>query len=254
MMLNFCDMTGKNIIVTGASSGLGRATCILLSRLNASVCLIGRDEDRLRETVLQMDGNRQCVFSFNLCAFEEYDSIFKQITENMGKLHGLVHFAGIRKTLPLKVLKIDLFKELIEINLYAFIELAKFFTKKSVVHSDGGSIVAASSVLSLRGAPALTGYGASKAAVDGAVRSLACEFASRKIRVNSIAPGHVETEMNLKVKETLSKEAYDQIIKSHPLGIGQPSDVANLAAFLLSDEAKWITGTTIPIDGGFSGR
>ncbi|MCD6401334.1 MAG: SDR family oxidoreductase, partial [Anaerolineales bacterium] len=121
-----------------------------------------------------------------------------------------------------------------------------------VIRSYGGSIVVASSVAALRGTPALTGYGASKAAVDGAVRSLACELASRKIRVNSIAPGHVETEMNLKVKETLSKEAYEQIVKSHPLGIGQPFDVANLVAFLLSDEAKWITGTTIPVDGGFS--
>lgn len=253
-MLKFCDLTGKNIIVTGASSGLGRATCIVLSRLNATVCLIARDKYRLEETASQMEGNSHIVVPFDLCDFTGYKNLFEHIVQHIGKLNGLVHFAGARKTLPLRVMKVDSLKELIEINLYAFIELAKFFTKKSVVHPEGGSIVAASSVLSLRGAPALTGYGASKAAVDGAVRSLACELASRKIRVNSIAPGHVETKMNLKVKETLSEEAYDQIIKSHPLGIGQPSDVANLVAFLLGDEAKWITGTTIPIDGGFSVR
>ena len=132
--------------------------------------------------------------------------------------------------------------------------MARFFTKKAVVQPEGGALIGVSSVLSFRGAPALTGYGASKAAVDGLVRSLACELAPRKIRVNSIAPGHVETEMNLKVKETLSEEAYEQIIRSHPLGVGDPLDVANLTAFLLSNEARWITGATIPIDGGFSVR
>lgn len=251
-MLKFCNLAGKNIIVTGASSGLGRATCIILSRLNATVCLIARDKYRLEETESQMVGNSHIVVPFDLCDFTGYKDLFEHIVQHIGKLNGLVHFAGARKTLPLRVMRVDSFKKIIEINLYAFMELAKFFSKKSVIRSYGGSIVVASSVAALRGIPALTGYGASKAAVDGAVRSLACELAPRKIRVNSIAPGHVETEMNLKVKETLSKEAYEQIVKSHPLGIGQPFDVANLVAFLLSDEAKWITGTTIPVDGGFS--
>jgi len=254
MTMKFCDLAGKNIIVTGASSGLGRVTSILLSKLNARVCLIARDKHRLEETASQMKGNRHIIVSFDLCDFTKYKNIFNHIVQHIGKLNGLVHFAGTRKTLPLRVIKIDSLKEIIEINLYAFIELAKFFTKKSIIHNEGGSMVAASSVAALRGAPALTVYGASKAAVDGAVRSLACELAPKKIRVNSIAPGHVETEMNLKVKETLSEEAYEQIIRSHPLGVGQPFDVANLVAFLLSDEARWITGATIPIDGGFSVR
>lgn len=252
--MNFCDLTGKNVIVTGASSGLGRATCIVLSRLNASVCLIGRDEVRLKDTASQMEGSGHQVVSFDLCDFNKYDEIFKYIVENMGKLNGLVHFAGIIKTLPLKVLKLNYLREMLEINLCAFIELVKFLTKKSVVVSDGGSVVVASSVSSLRGAPALTGYGCSKAAVDGAVRSLACELAAKKIRINSVAPGYIETEMNLAVKKTLPEEAYEQIVKSHPLGVGQPSDVANLVGFLLSDEARWITGATIPIDGGFTAR
>ena len=252
--MTFCNLLKKNIIVTGASSGLGRATCVVLSKLDARVVLIGRDEKKLEETISRMDGKGHVALPFELREFKEYKNKFKYIAENMGKMDGLIHFAGIRKTTPLKVLKIDSLQETIEINLYAFIELVKNFSKKTAVSPGGGAVVVASSVVALRGAPALTGYSCSKAAVDGAVRSLSCELAPRNIRINSIAPGHVETEMNLTVKESLSDEAYDQILKSHPLGIGQPDDVANLAAFLMSDEARWITGATIPIDGGFTAR
>jgi len=252
--MNFCDLDGKKIIVTGASSGLGRATCIALSRRGATVCLVGRDEHGLDETYSQMDGKGHVSLSFELEKFNEYKSKFKIITDQLGRLDGLIHFAGIRKTLPLNVLKIDSLHKMIQIHLYAFIELVKFFSKKTVVSPEGGSVLVASSVVALRGASALTGYSCSKAGVDGAVRSLSCELASKKIRVNSIAPGHVETEMNLTVKKALSDEAYNEIIKSHPLGIGQPEDVANLAVFLMSDESKWISGATIPIDGGFIAR
>jgi len=250
----FCDLTGKKILVTGASSGLGRATCILLSKLNATVCLVARNQEKLEETKAQMAGQGHIVMPFDLQNFENYSDFFENIVNQIGRLNGLVHFSGIRKTLPLRIMKIDDIKAIFEINFFSFVELVKFFTKKNITSTEGGSIVVASSVLSLRGAAALTGYGSSKAAVDGAVRPMACELANRKIRVNSIAPGHVETEMNLAVQQTLSEEAFEQIIKCHPLGIGQPIDVANLVAFLLSDEARWITGTTIPIDGGFTVR
>lgn len=249
--MNFCDLHGKSIVVTGASSGLGRATCLLLDKLNATVCLIGRNEEELNNTVTGMNGDNHLVLPFDLCHFEEYSNIFKYISDTLGRLHGVVHFAGIRKTLPVRTTKIDHLRELFDINLYAFIEIVKNFTKRSIVSPDGASIIAVSSVLSLRGAPAMSGYGSSKAAVDGSVRSLACELAPKNIRVNSIAPGHVETEMNLKVRQTISEDAYNKIIQSHPLGIGHPSDVANIVAFLISDESRWITGATIPIDGGF---
>jgi len=252
--MQFCDLSKKKIMVTGASSGLGRATCLTLDSLGATVCLIGRDDKRLSETLDQMDKKNHIAIQFDLRHFTEYKNKFQYIVEHIGKIDGLIHFAGIRKTIPLKVLKIDSLHELIEINLYSFIELVKHVSKKAFVSGDGASVVVASSVLALRGAKALTGYGSSKAAVDGAVRSLACELAPKNIRINSICPGHVETEMNLEVKKTLSDDAYNQIVKSHPLGIGQPDDVANLAAFLVSDESRWITGATIPIDGGFTAR
>jgi len=251
--MDFCNLKGKKIIVTGASSGLGRAICIKLSNLGATVFLVARDEDRLVATMKNMNGDGHKLIPFDLNNFNDYEQLF-EILKPHGCLSGLVHFAGIRKTLPIRSTKVNDLKEIFNINLFAFMELVRFFSKKNTVHHDGASIVVASSVLSLRGAAALAGYSASKAAVDGAVRCFACELASKKIRVNSIAPGHVETEMNLAVRKQISEEAYEYIIKSHPLGIGRPADVANLVAFLISDEARWITGAVIPIDGGFSAR
>lgn len=253
-MLNFCNLSEKKIVITGASSGLGRAACIVASKLGATICLVGRNEERLARTISEMEGDGHIAMPFDLLDFPEYKNKMKYVAEQIGALHGLVHFAGIRKTLPLKVLKVAHVRETMETHLFSFIELLKFFSKKGTVSSNGGSVVVASSVAALRGAPALTDYSASKAAVDAAVRCLACELAPRNIRVNSIAPGHIETEMNLAVKETLSTTTYDQIIKNHPLGAGKPDDVANLTAFLLSDEARWITGATLPIDGGFTAR
>ena len=251
--MEFCNLKGKNILVTGASSGMGRAACIRLSNLGATVFLVGRDEQRLAATMENMQGGLHTIIPFDLCNFNDYEQLF-EIIKPHGHLSGLAHFAGIRKTLPIRATKVNDLKDIFNINLFAFMELVRFFSRKNYAQPDGASIVAVSSVLSLRGAAALAGYGASKAAIDGAVRSFACELASKKIRVNSIAPGHVETEMNLAVKQTISEEAYEQIIKSHPLGIGMPEDVANLVAFLISDEARWITGAVIPIDGGFTAR
>ena len=107
-------------------------------------------------------------------------------------------------------------------------------------------LVAASSVASFRGIPSLTAYGASKSALNTAIKTLSIELASKKIRVNGIAPGYVDTEMNSSIKEKLPKGAYERILNEHPLGIGEPRDISNLVVFLLSDESKWISGTTIP--------
>ncbi len=154
--MGFCDLSGKNIIITGASSGLGRAASIVLSQLGATICLIGRNEDRLAETLSKMAGKDHLILPFELRQFSEYKDKFKYIVEQMGKLDGMIHFAGIRKTLPLNVLKIEALQEIIEINLYSFIELVKVFSKKTIVSSEGGSVVVASSAVALRGAAALT--------------------------------------------------------------------------------------------------
>ena len=246
------SLNDKNIIVTGASSGLGRAAAIKLSYEGARVCLVGRSETRLKETHSLMKKSDHFLLSVDLCDFKEYEIFFNNIFSSFGLLDGLVHFAGINMLLPLKVMKLKKIQEILNINLLAFFELTKYFSKNKYFNKLGASIIGASSVMSLRGASALSGYSCSKAALDGAVRSLACELATKKIRINSIAPGFVKTPMNDEILKTLSPEAADKILRAHPLGVGTPEDVASLVAFLLSDDARWITGSTISIDGGFS--
>lgn len=254
MSISFCNLTNKKIIVTGASSGLGRTTAAMLSQVGTSVCLIDRDQSGLEATLSLMKSDNHHIVCADLSNFENYNNLFEQIAEKMGRLDGLIHYAGIRKTLPLKAMKIEALQEMLNINLLAFMELVKYFTKKKYINEEGASIVGISSVSSLRGSPALSGYACSKAALEGAMRSLACEFASKKIRINCIAPGFVMTPMNKEVMKALPQDAVDQVIKNHPLGIGTPKDVANLVIFLLSEESRWITGTTMIIDGGFSVR
>jgi NAD(P)-dependent dehydrogenase (short-subunit alcohol dehydrogenase family) len=250
--MDFCSLKGKNFIVTGASSGLGQATSILLSELGAKVCLIGRDEVRLNNTLSQMNGSGHIIKSFDLSITEDVQSLIPHIVQSIGSISGLAHFAGIRSTLPLKVLKPEHLEKIMKVNFYSFVELVRQITnKRTNLDLKGCSFVVASSVAAIRGIPAMTAYASSKAAIDATVRSLAIELASRNIRINSLQPGYVDTPMNQEVANQLTEEQMQAICNQHPLGIGQPKDIANVTAFLLADESKWITGVSLPIDGGF---
>lgn len=250
--MKFADLSNKNIIVTGASSGLGQATSILLSKLGARLCIIGRNELRLRETFDDLTGDGHYLRCFDFNSLDGCGLLIQDIIEKLGKISGFVHFAGIRETLPLKVLKNERLDRIMHINFYSYIEMVRQITNKRNNTADSGcSILAVSSVAAQRGGVAMTAYSASKAALDAAVKCLAAEFSARNIRFNCLVPGHVDTPMNEKVKQKITHESFEKIISSHPLGQGQPKDVASLAAFLLSNEADWITGSLISVDGGF---
>ena len=246
-------MQGRTVLVTGASSGIGRETAILLSELGATVILAGRDVPRLEETRARMQGSVHRVESFDLTTAAAIPGWIKQIAAETGPIHGLVHSAGMHQAIPLRILTASKAEELMSINFTSAVMLVKGFRQKGCA-VPGSSIVLLSSVAALAGQPAISIYSASKAALIGFGRAAAMELAGEGIRVNCIAPGYVATEMAEGLREKLTPEQFESIQRMHPLGIGRPRDVAHAIAFLLADTGRWITGTTLVVDGGYTAQ
>jgi NAD(P)-dependent dehydrogenase (short-subunit alcohol dehydrogenase family) len=242
------DLTGKRILVTGASSGIGRACAILASRLGASVVLVARDVCRLKETMSQMSAGAHQTVTFDLSDLEHCEDLFKCCACEQ-KLQGVVHAAGLGPAIPIQSVSPAVMREVMNINYFAFLELVKWFSKKK--YSAGGSVVGISSVSSVVGWQGRSLYGGSKGAMDSSVRSLAIELAPKGIRVNSVQPSNIRTPMYDEIVAIGGEAAVRQIEAKQPLGVGEPEDVANAVAFLLSDAARFITGTQMVVDGGY---
>jgi len=247
------DLSGRIVLVTGASSGIGRDTAVLLSELGARLVLTGRDPARLDDTLAELAGRGHSVEPFDLRTADGIPGWVRTIASKTGPLGGLVHCAGVHSHRPLRILDAEKFEEVQRINVTASMMLAKGFRQKGCCTA-GASIVLLSSVAGLVGQPGIAAYAASKAAVSGLTRCLAVELAAERIRVNCIAPAMVKTEMAEHLFRSLTAEQVISIELEHPLGIGRPRDVANAAAFLLSDAARWITGSILVVDGGFTAR
>lgn len=250
-MINPMDLKDRTILVTGASSGIGRETAILLSQLGAHLILVGRNLEQLSKTLFSLEGTAHQVYAFDLSAVDEIPRWMKEVISASGPLYGLVHSAGVQFTRPLRIMSSESIEELMRINVTASIFLAKAFRQKEV-SVDSGSIVYLSSVMGLVGQSGQSAYSASKGALVTLTKSLALELSRENIRVNCVAPAMVNTEMTEKMLELLTPEQIKQIEIMHPLGIGRPRDVANAIAFLIADTGRWITGTTLVVDGGYT--
>ncbi len=251
-MINPMDLTGKHIVVTGASSGLGRQTCITLSELGAKVSLIARNEEKLNESIAMMEGIGHVVFPFDVTKIEDIENLVKMIVEKNGKINGLVHAAGIGTVKPLSMSKYDFFLNMMNTNFFAFVEMVRIIGKKKY-SDDNCSIVALSSAGTIKVDKGKEAYVATKGALDSVAKQMALELGeSRKIRVNTIKPGWVKTDMYYGFIEEFGQERMDEILSTSFLGAAEPVDIANLLAFLLSDASKMITGQNIVIDGGWS--
>ena len=253
-MNNPFSLKNKNILITGASSGIGRQCAITFSQLGANIILIARNKERLKSTFNKLEKGNHLIISQDITEYDKSEQIIKCSVEKVGMISGFVHSAGIEMTLPLRSMKSFYYEKIFSINVIAGFELAKIISKKKYINKDWASFVFISSVMGIVGNPALIGYSASKGALIPAIKSMALEFISKNIRVNCISPGHVETEMAIKLFEKLSEESKRSIIDMHPLGLGKPEDIANTCAFLLSDASRWITGTNLIVDGGYSAR
>jgi NAD(P)-dependent dehydrogenase (short-subunit alcohol dehydrogenase family) len=251
-----CNLLLKNklIIIIGASSGIGRQCAITCSRLGASIVLIGRDKTKLQSVFSELENGNHSYFPIDITQYHELENLISQIVKKHGKISGLVYSAGIEITLPLKSMNPELYEKLFSVNVIAGFELAKYIVNKKNINEQGASLIFISSVMSILGQSAKIAYCSSKGALIAGIKAMALELASKKIRVNSISPGIVDTPMVKEMFKTIPEEAQKTIIEMHPLGIGKPEDIADVCAFLLSDKARWITGTNLIIDGGYSAK
>ena len=250
MGFNPIDLTGRRILVTGASSGIGRATAAHLSKLGANLVLVARNEAALRETLSRLEDGDHSWRAVDLSDIAAIEPLIKEITAEKGPLSGLAHCAGTGDVRSLPMTKYDFLHRVMLINFYAFVELARCFCKRGHF-AERSSVVGVSSVASPRGEKAKLAYSASKAAMDSAVRVMALELWEKGIRVNTVVPGLIRTEMHERFIKVVGEDAAKAEVGKQFMGIGEPVDVANAIAFLLSDAAKLISGTALSVDGGW---
>ncbi|MCO5257618.1 MAG: SDR family oxidoreductase [Lentimicrobium sp.] len=254
-MKNPFSLVGKNIVVTGASSGIGRQTAVICSQMGARVVLIARNNERLKETLsLMQSPENHLVYSIDLAELSGIEAAIKEAVEKMGKLHGLVNAAGISTTLPLKLISNDKLDEFFKTNVYSAVLMSRLFTKQAIVSNEGGSVIMFSSVMGIVGETGKTLYSLTKGALISAAKSMALEFASKKIRFNAISPGVVVTPMSQNAVYSQDEESLNKITALHPLGLGMPDDIANACVYLLSDASRWVTGSNLVVDGGYTAR
>jgi len=251
-LFNPLDLAGKTILVTGASSGIGRDTAIVLSQLGARVILVARNTDRLEETHSMLQPGKHIVSSFDLTQHEETSAWMASLASANGPIFGLVHLAGISHTEAIRFLDMALLEKVFDVNVKTAFSLTKAFRQKSVRALPEARIVLVSSVSATRGYSGMTTYSASKGAILSMTRPLAVELAREGLRVNCVVPGLVQTEMTIADKGMLPPKEWEALELAHPLGVGHPRDISMPIAFLLSPAARWMTGQSIIIDGGLT--
>jgi NAD(P)-dependent dehydrogenase (short-subunit alcohol dehydrogenase family) len=252
--MNPFSLTNKNILITGASSGIGACSCIICSELGANLILLGRNQIKLNQTLDKLKPGNHSILSYDLMNIEGIEQALGEPLNKYGTIHGFIHSAGIDITRPLNTLRQNDYHASFNANVISGFEIARILSKKRFCAADGASYIFIASVMGMVGEPAKIVYSASKGALLAGCRSMALELAVKKIRVNCISPAIVRTELVEKLFGELPEGAMEKIKSLHPLGFGSPVDIANACVFLLSDEAKWITGTNFVIDGGYSCR
>jgi len=240
-------LDGKTVLVTGASSGIGRQTCIAIARMGGRVVATGRHAARLQETIASLTAGDHAGVTADLTAPDGIAAL----ADRCPSLDGVVHSAGITRVLPIRHLSPKLFRELSAINLEAPLYLTRELLRASRLQT-GASVVLMSAVAAHRAVVGTAGYAATKAGLIAAARVLALELAPQKIRCNCLCPGLVRTPML--ERAPISLEQFEESAQHYPLGLGDPADVAHAAVFLLSDASRWVTGASIVLDGGFSCR
>lgn len=244
-MSGIFSLENKTILVTGASSGIGKQIALTLAAQGASLIITGRNKARLHDTLHLLKGTDHLAYVCDLAIHEEMASMVSKLPV----LQGAVYCAGVIQYLPAKFISQEKIDQVFNINYHAQILLLQQLLKNKLI-AKGSSLLFISSISSKLGVPGTLVYASSKAAINSAAKVLAVELSKQKIRVNSLCPGLVRTSMLESAQEAADEDSFAEIERSYPLGIGLPEDIANTACFFMADASKWITGVNLVIDGG----
>lgn len=236
----------RTVLVTGASSGIGAACAQHFLSSGDRLLMVGRNRPSL-----DYDASVSRFISCDLSDAGTYVQVGAEIKREIGTLHGCVLAAGAHAIRPLLLESPESLESLWRLNVLGTIGLVTSLMKSRVI-ARGASLVLFSSAAASSGGPGLVSYSSTKAAIEAATRSMALEFAAQRIRVNAVAPGVVRTPMTERYLAKMTSDQSKALEARHPLGFGEPDDIVGLVAFLLSEKARWITGSVISVDGGFS--
>ena len=245
-MNNPFSLQGKTILVTGASSNIGRQIAVKCSEMEARVFLSARSEERLNETLSRMDGDGHQLVP---CDLSNEESI-SQLVDMMPELDGAIMCAAIFRTTPIRNNRRKYTEEMFNTNTFSNIDLVQLLLKNKKI-KDGGSILFISSVAAYRPYAGNALYSATKGAINSFCQVLAIEQGSRKIRANCISPGIIKRDERVK-EWAVTKEELEKEESRFPLGFGHTEDIAYAAVYMMSDASKWVTGTNMIVDGGQS--
>lgn len=246
-------LKGKKAIITGAGSGIGRATAVIFAGAGAEVALVGRRIDRLEVTAAMVEeaGGTCHAITGDVSVSEEARAAVKESARRMGGVDLLFNNAGVYRYASLEETDEDLWNDVMDINLKGTYLVSREAVK--AMKENGGVIINNSSTLGLKPVPNTSAYSAAKAGMISLTKSMALEFAKDGIRANCICPGVVETPIHEEMHGDKTGDFLEQMAAFHPLGrVGTPEDIAYAALFLASDEASWITGAILPVDGGIN--
>lgn len=253
MTYNPFNLQNKVIIVTGASSGIGAQCAIDCSKMGAKVVLIARNEERLKLTLSQMEGEGHLIKPYDLTVIDGIKGLLSSIVEETGKVDGFVHAAGIEISKPVKLLSMDDYNTVFKTNALSGFEFIHQLSSIKNMNK-GGSIVLIASITGVIGRGSVSAYAASKGAMISACKSMALEFAKKQVRVNCVSPGTILTPLMQNYLSELDEEARLKRVDGFPLGLGEPSDISNACIYLLADASRWITGQNLILDGGYTAR
>lgn len=240
------DFTDERYVVTGATSGMGREVALELACAGAKVLAIGRNAESLKKIQAEFP-DKVFPARLDVCESTALEEAIKIFVSEHGKLNGAVHAAGIYELTPIKSYDVDIAKKTMDIGFWAGMDLLHLVTKTKY-GLNGTSTVLFSSVSAFSHEKGMFVYSATKAAMNCGLQSVAKEICAKKHRVNSIVPGWVKTPMT-EIEEVAVEK--DKVFDRHLLGVGTPQDVIGMVLFLLSDRAKWTTGSTVVVDGGY---